>query len=380
MSKRVVVLCLLVGAVVMCLDLPVHAQVTPGPKKTPSVVTVTIVGMGMDKDEARRDAMRKAVEKAAGTYIYSQSQTKDFALVRDTILTRSAGFIQEHKVLSATRMADGTWEVKVTARVSVRGVVDTWGVVKTLLKEMGRPKIVVFISEKIDRAIQDDSTVQTRIEKLLLDSGFLLVNKQQIAAIREKDLEAAVAEHNLPKLQAVAKRFGAQLFISGSTSATLTSSRPVYGVEMHRYGSDGDIKCYRSDTAQLLAARNGTGYSADRTSHVAAKKALSVLGDRMGPQVREDILNFWSDVLQGRGELALEVQGVSFKQYVNLKKALSQVKQIKDVSATYNNRIAKCSIQSEVKAETLAEKLVEAIENLEVTDVSQNVIKAKLTN
>jgi len=379
MSKQAVVCCVLAG-LAACTFRPAAAKDTPGANKTPDVVTVTVIGVGMDKDSARRDAMRKAVEKAAGTYIYSQSKTEDFALVRDTILTRSAGFVQKDEVLSAKKVSDGTWELKLRARVSVKGVVDTWGVVKTLLKEMGRPKIVVFISEKIDRAVQEDSTVQTRIEKLLLESGFLLVNKEQIAAIREKDLEAAVAENNLPKLQAVAKRFGAQLFVSGSTSATLTSSRSVYGVEMHRYGSDGDIKCYRSDTAQLLAARNATGYSADRTSHVAAKKALSALGDRIGPQVRDDILNFWSDVLQGRGELVLEVEDLSFPQYLKLKKALEGIEQIKDVSASYSNKIAKCSIQSDVRAEALAEKLVEKVLNLEITDVSQNVIKAKLTN
>ena len=78
--------------------------------------------------------------------------------------------------------------------------------------------------------------------------------------------------------------------------------------------------------------------------------------------------------------LVLEVENISFKQYVALKKAISTVKEVKDVSATFSNNIAKCSIQSDVRAEVLAEKLVETIENLEINDVSQNVIKAKLTD
>jgi len=372
------------AALVLLAAAAVRAQPAAGQpggiaKRPPEVVEVTVTGAGVDKDEAIRDAMRKAVERAAGTYIYSQSKTRDFALVRDTVLTRSAGFIQSHKIISAAKSADGLWEVKIRAVVSVKGIVDTWGVVRNLLKQMGRPKVMVFISEKIDGATQDDSTVQTRIENLLLKSGFLLVNRGQIKAIQKKDLEAAVAEDNPAKMQAVAKQFGAQLFISGSTSAALTSSRPVYGVEMNRYGADGDIKCYRSDTAQLLASRNGTGYSADRTGRLAAKKSLAALGDKIAPKVRYDILRFWQDVLAGRGELVLEVEGVAFKQYLALKKALAEIKQVKDVTATYSNRIARCSIQSDVKAEILAEKIVEKVENIEITDVSQNVIKAKLT-
>ena len=48
------------------------------------------------------------------------------------------------------------------------------------------------------------------------------------------------------------------------------------------------------------------------------------------------------------------------------------------MTTKYHNGIAECSLASDVNAQTLAEKLVEVIENLEITDVSQNVIKAKL--
>ncbi len=377
MPERIRNVCILAAGIACIASAAAAEKVV---KKSENLVEITVVGMGMDKEEATRDAMRKAVERAAGTFIYSQSQTKDFVLIRDTVLTRSAGFIQAHTILSANQTADGIWELKLKAVVSIKGIEDTWGVVKNLLGRMGRPKIMVFVSERINDLMQDDSTVQTRIEHLLLKSGFLLVNRQQIKAIQKKDLEAAVADDNPAKMQAIAKRFGAQLFISGSSSAAAGSSREVYGVPMNRYGADGDIKCYRSDTAQLLASQNATAYSADRMPRVAAKKSLTVLGEKLAPKVQYDILQFWQDVMEGRGELVLEVEGLSFKQYVTLKKQLAQVKAIKDVTASYSNKIAKCSIQSDVKAEILAEKIAEAIEKLEITDVSQNVIKAKFAD
>jgi len=373
-------LCVFLAVTVLLAASKAVGQAVPPVGGKPKLVTVTVTGMGMDKEQAKRDAMRKAVEKAGGAYIYSQSKTKDFALIRDTVLARAAGFIESHEVISSKQTADGVWEVQVRAIVSTRKISDMWGVVRNFLTQMGRPKIMVFISEKIDSRRQDDSTVQSRIENLLLKSGFLLVNKNQIKEIQRKDLEAAVAEDNPAKMQAIAKAFGAQLFISGSTNATLTSSRPVYGVEMHRYGAEGDLKCYRSDTAQLMASRNASGFSADRTKRVAAKKGLAAFGDKIAPLIRADILRFWQDVLQGRGELVLAVEGISFKQYIALKKAIGEVKEVKDVSATFSNRIAKCSIQSDVRAEVLAEKLVEKIEDLEINDVSQNVIKANWTD
>ncbi len=341
-----------------------------------NLVRVTVTGVGMDKDEAVRDAMRKAVEAGAGTYIFSQSKTRDFALIRDTVLTRSAGFLQSRKIISAKELEDGTWEVRLQAVVSIKGIVDTWGVVKNLLQQMGRPKIMVAVTEKINNAVQQDSTVQTRIEGILLKSGFLLVDKKQLKAIEVKDLQAAVAEDKPDKVQAIAKRYGAQLFIVGSATAT---GKPVtiMGIAGYRYGADCNVRCFRSDTAQLLSSRHSRVMTSQRADRVAANKALSSLGGAIAPVIRTDVLRFWQDVLEGRGEVQLVVDGLAnFNNYVKLKKALGKVKAAKNVSGNFHNKVGKFSIESDLNAEKLAEKLIEAMEGLEISDVSQNVIKA----
>ena len=86
---------------------------------------------------------------------------------------------------------------------------------------------------------------------------------------------------------------------------------------------------------------------------------------------------FWQDALSGRGEVQLHVEGVTFKQYADLKKQLATVKNVKDANGRFANGVAEMSLQSDVNAETLAEKLLEALPSLDITDVSQNVIKAK---
>jgi len=224
----------------------------------------------------------------------------------------------------------------------------------------------------------ESSTVQTRIENLLLKSGFLLVDKEQIKAIDAKDLAAAAAEDSPARLQAIAKRFGAQLFISGTANATAGEQKNIGGIPVSTYQAEANIKCYRSDTAQLLSSIPGESTrGADRVWRSAATKSLDLQAQQIAPRVQFDILRFWQDALAGRGEVKLIVEGVTFKQYVELKKALGEVKQVKDVAATYANQVAECSLQSDVNAETLAEKLLEAVSKLDITDVTQNVIKAK---
>ena len=367
-------LTVVVGSMVMVT----HAQTKIVRKIDKNLVEVIAVGKGSSKEEAQDDAFRKAVETGAGTYLHSQSETKDFALVRDTILTRSTGFLQSKKVLSVREVDDGIWEAKIQAVVSIQGVSDMWGVVTNLLKQMGRPKIMVALTENINGQMQPDSTLQTRVEGMLLKYGFKLVDKNQLKAIEVKDLQAAIAEDKPDKVQAIAKRFGAQLFIMGATTST-GQPRTVAGIAAHRYGADGNIRTFRSDTGQLLSARHGRVAALDRNARNAAKKALSGLGAAMAPVITRDILRFWQDAIEGRGEVQLEVENLEkFSAYAQLKKALGKIDKISGVSGNYHNKVGKFSLQSETTAEKLAEKLVEELEDvLDISDVSQNVIKAR---
>ncbi len=374
MSRSQLALAAMAVAVILCR--PAWGQEVV--KVDENLVRVTVTVEGADKDEAVRLGLRKAVETGAGTFIHSQSEVRDFVLVRDTVLARAAGFVQSHEILATRTTPDGMVEIKLVAVVSIQGIEDMWGVVTNMLQQMGRPKIMVFVRERIGDDVQDDSTVQTRIENLLLASGFLLVNKEQLKEIDKKDLQAAVAEDSPARVQAIAKRFGAQLFITGSANSTAGPRKNVGGVELFPYQSEANIRCYRSDTAQLLSSIPGQPTrGVDRVWRSAASKALDAQAKQIAPQVQADILRFWQDVLSGRGEVQLMVEGVTFKQYTSLKKQLEAVKEISQVNGRFHNQVAELSLQAQLTAEVLAEKLVEAVGQLEITDVSQNVIKAK---
>jgi hypothetical protein len=119
MQKLLAVLC------VLSLVLPPlsSARAADNVKKiSDNLVEVTVSGQGMTEDDALRDAKRKAIEQGAGAIIYSHSETKDFMLVKDTILSRSAGFIQSVDILSKKKMEDDTFEVRIKAVVSFKCV------------------------------------------------------------------------------------------------------------------------------------------------------------------------------------------------------------------------------------------------------------------
>ena len=67
-------------AIAVCLAVaasPAWAQNARPKGNNKNLVEVTVTGGGVTEDDALRDAMRKAIERGAGTFISSQSQTKN---------------------------------------------------------------------------------------------------------------------------------------------------------------------------------------------------------------------------------------------------------------------------------------------------------------
>ncbi len=363
-------------AAALVLAAPTWAQ--EAVKVGDNLVEIKVVGAGMSKEQALRDAQRKAVEQGAGTYIHSQSETKDFALVRDTILTKSTGFLKSFKITREKEMEDGTWEVGIDAEVSVQGIVDMWGTVTTMLQRVGRPKIMVFIDEKIGPEQIEDSTVQTCIEQALLKSGFLLVDKKQLKEIDRKDLQSAAAEDSPAKVQAIAKRFGAQLFITGSAHAQHGDSKLIGGVHLYTAEAEANVRTFRSDTGQLISAIPGVPQrGVQQVARSAAKQALDAEGKSIAPEVAMNILDHWQEALSGRGELKLEIENVKFGDMDKIETALKKLKEVKDVNSDFHNGVAEMSVQAEVVAKDLAKAISKALPMIEITDVSDTVIKAK---
>ncbi len=340
-------------------------------------LTVTVTGMGLSKDEAITNGKKKAAEEVF-VKVYSQSKTQDFELVKSTVLTRSAGFIQSYRVLGTNVTDDDVFEVKMEVVVLQDPLDDLWGVVTGLLKDMGRPKIMVFLREKVDGQWQDTSTVETRVVRSLKEAGFTLVEKSQIEAIQKKDLDAAIAADQPDKVQAIAQRFGAQIFVTGVATAE-GQKKTIYGMEKYAYQGDANIKIYRSDTGEILQALPGKSTpGVQNTARAAAKQALDGQGQYAAPKITQDILRFWMDVLGGRGEVQLKLSGIDYGQTMEVEEALKTIEGVNDVNSDFAGNNATFSLQCDTTAKNLAKKIYAVLKDkIQIQGVSQNVITAE---
>ncbi|MGH8538785.1 MAG: hypothetical protein ACREXM_20715 [Gammaproteobacteria bacterium] len=83
---------------------------------------VTATGVGATPQAAKEDAIRIALGQVLGEYVTAHFSMSNDRLTRDDVLSHSAGFIQEVRVLADQLRPDGLHEVTLTAQVATQAV------------------------------------------------------------------------------------------------------------------------------------------------------------------------------------------------------------------------------------------------------------------
>jgi hypothetical protein len=350
------------------------------------VVEVTVTGEGLSEDSARNDALRRALEQGGGVEISSRSHAENFQLIRDTIYARADGIITDYKILEQGDAAGGIKYCKIRAMVSKSAIASTWGEVQNVLDQIGRPGIAVFILERIDGVVQDSSILESQLENRLLQAGFNVYAGEQMRAVAEKESAAAASDGNLVKVQAIAKDFGAQIFITGTAQADAAGVRELAGEPTAMYNGDGMIKMFYTDTAQMIGSESlanwrGGARGFHTQSPQAGKKALENAGQELVDRLYQTSMKSWATRISAGGELTIEVQGMSVADALKFKKKLQDINpdKIKNVNQSTTKGLATFRIKAQMTAEELAEYLVgdDFASLIEIVDLKTNRIQAK---
>ena len=350
------------------------------------VVEVTVEGQGLSDDAAKRDALRKALEEGGRIEISSHSQVENFQLIRDTIYAKAEGIVTDYSILKRGDAAGGVRYCRIRARVSQSAVASEWGSVQNVLDQIGQPGIMVYIQERIDGTPQDMSILESQIENRLLAVGFDLYSRRQMDAIEEKELADAVMSNNVAKMQAIAKNFHTQIFITGSADANAAGRRNIHGEPLAMYNADGVIKMYYTDTGKLIASEpltNCRGGARTRfaKSIQAGKKALQNCAEELAERCYRNAMGRWATRISAGGMIILEVEGISVGASVRIKRKLAAIDpdRIGPVNRSFSKGIATYRIKAKMTAADLVEHLVsgEWERLIEISDEQANRIQAR---
>jgi len=101
------------------------------------------------REKALDEAKRAAVEKAVGTTIESRTAVEDFMVVKDQIMSRSAGYLKDIKILEEKKTDLGTYEIEIEANVEIPDLVDDLDRFNKILKWQKNPRISVVVEPNL---------------------------------------------------------------------------------------------------------------------------------------------------------------------------------------------------------------------------------------
>jgi hypothetical protein len=78
---------------------------------------VEAVGIGLTQDEAQKNALYLAVEQVVGALVDAKTQIENDKIVKDQILTMSAGYVEDYSVVGSPVQKDGKFEITISAKV-----------------------------------------------------------------------------------------------------------------------------------------------------------------------------------------------------------------------------------------------------------------------
>jgi uncharacterized protein YjhX (UPF0386 family) len=247
-------------------DAPAAVSATVAPAEAREVVAEGRAAIGEGgvipaRKAAEAQALRNAVEKATGVYVGARTLTQNYALVRDQVVTRSAGFATLKQVV---REVVGPQEVRVTVRalVSLRPLAEQ-------LKALNLTRAWrVYVKPAGDGGSPGAHARagQTTLEQALASAGFVVVSAPGEAdvTVRVKPAFTTVADTPLE-----------------------TAAGPM---TMHSVRGEVSVRATRAQTGEVIAALSASDTALHISVPTARSQAAEAAMKTLAPRLTDALL------------------------------------------------------------------------------------------
>lgn len=324
-------------------------------------------------EQAKQDALRRAVEQACGTFINSQTKTKNYAAVYDKALASAAGYVEEFEIV-AQRVEGGVSYCTVRAIVSTESFESEWTRLVHTMAAEGNPRCMVVVLEDNNADDQNpaktNGVVQGVIENFFLKQGVRLGDKSAADAARERDVEAAAIRNDVKRLAAMALSAGADVVISGNAEARQSGQSELAGQTLARWTATINIRAYHTDSAQMLMSNSYSLPHSTSDYYAGGDAALRKCAEKHASDILRDIGEAWRKRQNVTRTVQLVLEGCSRSDFKALEKALREVDGVQDVQL---RQLASNICHVEVDWSYDTERLVVRLEEMRVDGVTYSV-------
>jgi len=336
---------------------------------TGKAVTVEGSAPGTDHnamEQAKQDALRKAVEQACGAFISSQTQVENYQAVYDKAMSFAGGYITSYDVLDR-RTENGISYCKVRAEVSTASFEQEWARLRHTIEAEQNPRCVVVIVEDNDADDRNppktNGVTQSILERFFIDKGVQLMDKGATEMARERDLSLAAINNDVNKLAAMAAAFKADVVIRGVAEARHAGSSEIGGRTMHRWNATLNVRAYHTDSARMLMSNTYSTSKMTLNANAGGDDALRACAEDNAAKVLRDIGEAWRKRQNIRRIVQVTIENCNRSDYKAFEEAMEAEAGVQDVKL---RELVNNVCQVEVDWSYDVERLITRIEQLEL--------------
>lgn len=295
-------------------------------------------------EEAKNQALRSAIEQAAGVRIDADTTVVNNQLVRDQVFANTSGYVKKFDVVDKKLEPNGILTVKVKADVITENLDKDITAARDLVKRMGRPSIVIVVQEQTiplgQKAIINSESMATVLTESLKADGWDIKDAQAIN--KKLKLEGAVTL-GATDLKEIADLSKANYVLYGKAAIRHEENAQnsvVNGSTLYLISGEYDLALAATDSDEQITKVNGKlmfkqtpGSSPTISYERTAFDAIRNRKDEIVTPVRKAILEHFRDQSVNGKKINVSVSGLdSFGAAKDFKKSIEAIKGIKDAT------------------------------------------------
>jgi len=378
-------------AVISCLSMSVLAQRATQVVMSKGMAGIFSNDIGLARDQAIDDALRKAVEQTLGTFVQSSTLVENNMLVEDNILSWSNGYVRKHNVVREGKVDAQTYEVTVQAEVEMANLRNDWEGLQNLLNKMGNPRVMFMIDEqnigesrnRYHYLSVDINITENTLLNKFIENGFECVDPATVRQNLQQDQAIAVLQGNTKMAAAIAKKLGAEVVVTGKTIAKVATGFNLGGMKSCQ--ANITARVIKADIATIIAT--GTAHAAH--PHIdevtGGTEAIKKATNKLSGELLNKITQKWKDEFYKSTTVKVVVHGIkSFTQVNDFKNTVKYL--IRGVKDIYNRNIAGTMAELDVKLTGNANQLARELEKkdldkfeVKILGLTMNKVTLQLT-
>ena len=287
------------------------------------------------REDAKKAALRNAVEQVAGTLVTSDTLVKNSELVQDRILTNAQGYV---KSFSAPKYAKdgGVITASLTAQVSTAPLDRDLQAIQTLVRSMEGRKLVILLQEQsIDtNGVVTTSGVMTQaVTDAFKKDGWTIVDPSFAAGKVQVTSGAALGSTQVKEIGSLTK---ADVILYGRVTFRFQTN-PTIKADVFPVTGEWDIAAFATDSGSQFTTLAGKLDSGKKTGLISYERTAfdlaSAQSNDMVGQVRKGIYAYLGNQRQNGARVVVDVLGLSdYAEVEDFKRVLGQRRGVNDVT------------------------------------------------